>query len=80
MHPLTIIITQPFHIYDRQTMVSDELRAPDVPAGADVLILVRSDEEVSVEKALRWIPLSRLYTRRQALLFYEVTDTEGPTE
>lgn len=26
------------------------------------------------------MPLSKLYTRKQALLFYEVTDTEGPTE
>jgi len=56
------------------------VEAARVVNSADVLILVRSDEEVSVGKALRWMPLSSLYTRRQAFLLYEVTDTEGPTE
>ena len=30
--------------------------------------------------ALRSMPLSKLYTRKQALLFYEVMDTEGPAK
>ena len=46
----------------------------------DILVLMRSDELATVEKTLRWVPLSKLYTRKQALLFYDVTDTEGPTE
>ena len=56
------------------------VEAARVVNSADVLILVRSDEEVGVDRALRWMSLSQLYTRGQALLFYEVLDTEGPTE
>jgi hypothetical protein len=47
---------------------------------SEILVLMRSDEEGTVDATLRWISLSKLYTRKQALLFYEVTDTEGPTE
>jgi len=46
----------------------------------EILVLMRSDEEGTVDATLLWISLSKLYTRKQALLFYEVTDTEGPTE
>ena len=46
----------------------------------EILVLMRRDEEATLGKTLRWMPLSKLYTRKQALLFYEVTDTEGPTE
>ena len=56
------------------------VEAARVEDSREILVLMRSDEEAAVEMALRWIPLSRLYTRKQALLFYEVTDTEGPRE
>ena len=46
----------------------------------ETLVLMRSDEEAAAEKALQWIPLSKLYTMKQALLFYEVTDMGGSTK
>lgn len=39
-----------------------------------------SNEEAGANKMLCRMPLSNLYMRKQALLFYEVTDTEGPNE
>eukprot|EP00590_Aulacoseira_subarctica_P006175 CAMPEP_0172420794 /NCGR_PEP_ID=MMETSP1064-20121228/7127_1 /TAXON_ID=202472 /ORGANISM="Aulacoseira subarctica , Strain CCAP 1002/5" /LENGTH=163 /DNA_ID=CAMNT_0013160907 /DNA_START=251 /DNA_END=742 /DNA_ORIENTATION=+ len=56
------------------------VEAARADGSAEVLVLMRSDEEFSVDKVLRWMPLSKLYTRKQALLFYDVTDTEGPSE
>ena len=47
---------------------------------SEILVLICSDEEGTIDARLRWMSLSKLYTRKQALLFYEVTDTEGPTE
>ena len=46
----------------------------------EILVLMRSDEKATVDRTLRWMPLSKLYTRKQALFFYQVMDTEGPTE
>ena len=45
------------------------VEAPQVNNSREILDLIRSDNEAAVE----------LYMRKQALLFYEVTDTEGPT-
>ena len=76
-------------IGDQQLSAADSYRlyghdATDQAARLDdsseILVLIRSDEEGTIDARLRWMSLSKLYTRKQALLFYEVTDTEGPTE
>lgn len=46
----------------------------------EVVVLIRSDEQNDIDKALHWMPLTNLYTRKQAHLFYQVLDTEGPFE
>ena len=56
------------------------VEAARMDGSREILVLMRRDEEATIERTLRWIPLSKLYTRKQALLFYEATDTEGPTE
>ena len=33
----------------------------------EILVLMRRDAEATVGKTLRWVPLSKLYTRKQAL-------------
>jgi hypothetical protein len=56
------------------------VEAAHVDDSVEILVLMRSDEEASVDKALRWVPLTKLYIRKQALLFYDVADTERPSE
>lgn len=46
----------------------------------EIIVLVRSDEQGGTNGALRWVPLTELYTRKQARLVYQILDTEGPTE
>mmetsp|Transcript_7148 Transcript_7148/g.10388 ORF Transcript_7148/g.10388 Transcript_7148/m.10388 type:complete len:180 (+) Transcript_7148:124-663(+) len=71
-----------FYWYDEQNRGTwgCGVEAARVDNSEDILVLMRSDEGASVDKALSWMSLSKLYTRKHALLFYEVTDTEGPTE
>mmetsp|Transcript_14017 Transcript_14017/g.20062 ORF Transcript_14017/g.20062 Transcript_14017/m.20062 type:complete len:283 (+) Transcript_14017:154-1002(+) len=45
----------------------------------EILILIWSDEEDNIARALRWMPLTDLYTRKQAQLFYQV-QYKGPSE
>eukprot|EP00590_Aulacoseira_subarctica_P009092 CAMPEP_0172414892 /NCGR_PEP_ID=MMETSP1064-20121228/1498_1 /TAXON_ID=202472 /ORGANISM="Aulacoseira subarctica , Strain CCAP 1002/5" /LENGTH=209 /DNA_ID=CAMNT_0013151755 /DNA_START=71 /DNA_END=700 /DNA_ORIENTATION=- len=46
----------------------------------EIVVLMRSDEQGDTDRALRWMPLAKLYTRKQARLIYQVLDTESPTE
>jgi hypothetical protein len=89
-HDLTLIDNNQLSEADSYRLLGhDELDCPFWGYGVeaarmensrDILVLMRSNELATVEKTLRWVPLSKLYTRKQALLFYDVTDTEGPTE
>ena len=89
-HDLTLIDNNQLSAADSYRLLGhDELDCPFWGYGVeaarmdnsrDILVLMRSDDLATVEKTLRWVPLSKLYTRKQALLFYDVTDTEGPTE
>jgi len=45
----------------------------------EILVLIPSDEDDNIERALRWIPLTDLYTTKQAQLFYQVL-YKGPSE
>ena len=53
------------------------VEAARMDGSREILVLMRRDEEATIERTLRCMPLSKLYTRKQALLFYEVTDTKG---
>ena len=51
-----------------------------VDSSRDILVLMRSSGSRARASTLRWIPMSKVYTRKHALLLYEVVDTEGPAE
>eukprot|EP00590_Aulacoseira_subarctica_P008634 CAMPEP_0172425022 /NCGR_PEP_ID=MMETSP1064-20121228/29634_1 /TAXON_ID=202472 /ORGANISM="Aulacoseira subarctica , Strain CCAP 1002/5" /LENGTH=217 /DNA_ID=CAMNT_0013167585 /DNA_START=68 /DNA_END=721 /DNA_ORIENTATION=+ len=51
-----------------------------VGSGEEIIVLMRSDDQTNIDKALCWMPLGKLYTRKQARLVHQVLDTEGPTE
>jgi hypothetical protein len=45
----------------------------------EIFVLIRTDETDTVERALYWIPISQLQTRKHAQLFCDIA-YEGPTE
>jgi hypothetical protein len=45
----------------------------------EIFVLIRTDGTDTVERALNWVPLSQLQTRKHAQLFCEIA-YEGPTE
>jgi len=47
---------------------------------SEIFVLMRRDEQSDVDKLLHWMLLTDLYSRKQAYLFYQVLDTEGPSE
>jgi len=51
-----------------------------VDNSSEIFVLMRRDEQSDVDKALYWMLLTDLYSRKQAYLFYQVLDTEGPSE
>jgi hypothetical protein len=51
-----------------------------VDSSKEILVLMCSNDGRTRASALRWMPMSRVYTRKHAHLLYKVVDTEGPTE
>ena len=45
----------------------------------EIFVLIRTDETDTVERALYWVPLSQLQTRKHAQLFCDIA-YEGPTK
>mmetsp|Transcript_3619 Transcript_3619/g.5387 ORF Transcript_3619/g.5387 Transcript_3619/m.5387 type:complete len:183 (+) Transcript_3619:114-662(+) len=45
----------------------------------EIVVLFRSDENYSYDRALRWVPLAELATRKQAQLTYHMQEV-GPAE
>jgi len=51
-----------------------------VDNSSEIFVLMRRDEQSDVDKALYWMLLTDLYSRKQAYLFYQVLDAKSPSE
>ena len=65
-------LEQPFWGYCVESARADDSK--------EILVLMRSNEGRTRASTLRWVPMSKVYTRKHAHLRYKVVDTEGPAE
>ena len=68
------------YVYDGQPFWGYCVESARVDSSRDILVLMRSSRSRARASTLQWIPMSKVYTRKHALLLYEVADAEGPAK